>query len=480
MRPVFEVLSDEERAQIHERTLHVLETTGMRVDTPQGRDILREAGAHVDDTTCMVKFPPDLVERSLKSARRELTLGARRPGWSHPTGAGRTTLVAAGEATMTKDSLTGEIRPGTREDWNVGTRLIDAMDEIGVYWLMVSSTEQQQEPAGSAVAQEVKYMAKVQRSFSKHVQDSSENPEAMRYQLEILAAIFGGRDEVARLHPYSFLLTPLSPLVMEQKATEAALTLSGWDIPVAVMPMPMAGTTAPASLAATVLLGNCEVLGCLCLLEAAEPGRPVIYAPIFATMRPGTGALTNDAAHSALGAACTEMARHYGLPSLSFGFESDHVVTDAQIGYEKALSCLTTMLSRPDILVGPGSLGGAMVWSAEQTVIDCEVFRLSERICQGISLDDRLLDDVIGAVGPGGHFLGERSTRRLIQAGELTLPGLGWHRSREAWEASGQPSLLDQAHERVEQLLADHEPVPLPDDVERELQRLVDSAGELS
>ena len=62
MRTVFEVLSEDERGQIHERTLHVLATTGMRVDTAQGRDILRDAGAQVDDDSHIVRFPGFTLE----------------------------------------------------------------------------------------------------------------------------------------------------------------------------------------------------------------------------------------------------------------------------------------------------------------------------------------------------------------------------------------------------------------------------------
>ena len=42
MRTLLEVLSEDERAQIHERTLRILAGTGVRVDTSRGRDILSD------------------------------------------------------------------------------------------------------------------------------------------------------------------------------------------------------------------------------------------------------------------------------------------------------------------------------------------------------------------------------------------------------------------------------------------------------
>ena len=62
-------------------------------------------------------------------------------------------------------------------------------------------------------------------------------------------------------------------------------------------------------------------------------------------------------------------------------------------------------LSWPDIMVGPGLLGGSMILCLEQLLIDVEVFRMLTRARQGIAVEDEnWLEDVISQVGPGGHF----------------------------------------------------------------------------
>ena len=57
MRTRLQVLSDAEKSEVHERTLGVLARTGMRVDTAEGRRVLAEAGASVDEATRIVRFP---------------------------------------------------------------------------------------------------------------------------------------------------------------------------------------------------------------------------------------------------------------------------------------------------------------------------------------------------------------------------------------------------------------------------------------
>ena len=80
MRTLYRVLSDEERHRVHEESLNILENIGVRVETPIGRKILKDAGAEVDNSSRLVKFPKALVESSLKLISRDFTLSARRPG----------------------------------------------------------------------------------------------------------------------------------------------------------------------------------------------------------------------------------------------------------------------------------------------------------------------------------------------------------------------------------------------------------------
>jgi trimethylamine--corrinoid protein Co-methyltransferase len=469
LRTKLQVLSADDRAQIHERTLQVLASVGMRVDTEAGRCLLAEAGAEVDEATRRVRFPAPLVEESLRAAPKHFALGARRPGWSVAMNRGEATLVMSGEATRVIDRVSGKPRPGTRDDWLQATRLIDAVDEIGVYWAMIDSGGM----TDGGVTGWVDYTVELQRSFSKHIQDSWLDPAWSPWVLEVLDIVFGGRDEVRRRHPYSFLLTPVSPLVIEADCTNSWLALRGWGIPLAVLPMPMMGTTSPASLLATTLLANCEMLGVLCLVQAAEPGTPFISAPLPVAMDPRSGRYTSNTFHPVLSAACTEMARFYGLPVMGSGSGTDAFVGGAQAAYEKTLSSLVGTLARPDLLVGPGSLGGAMVFGLEQVLIDVEIFRMSRFAGRGIPVSDELwLDDVLARVGPGGHFISERSTRVNIRNGEWYLPQLGWHDSYAAWLAVGRPALEDECRERVDALLSAREPLPLDDDAERELAKL--------
>ncbi|RLC77217.1 MAG: hypothetical protein DRI81_08920 [Chloroflexi bacterium] len=473
MKTLLQVLAQDERAQIHERTLQVLAKTGVRVDTAWGRQILKDAGAEVDENTNIVRFPRALVEESLRLAPKEFTLGARRPGWDLRMNGGDCTLCIDGEAIFALDRETGERRPGMAKDWLDATRLIDALDEVGGWWCMVEANDR-----GDSMADYVGYLQGIFSNFSKHVQDATSTPEQSPWLLEVLQVVFGDKEAIRRQHPLSVLLCPLSPLAIEAPYTDAYLALLGWDIPVAVMPMPLMGGTAPGSLISTTVVGNCDVLAMLCLIQAGAPGTPFICAPALSVIDPRSGRYSPGAVENGLlGAAAVEMARYYGLPAEGTGGGSECYVPGIQAGYERAMNALLPLLSWPDILVGPGLLGGSMVLSLEQLLIDVEIFKMAKRAHRGIATgEEKWLEDVIDHVGPAGNFLAERSTRKGTRSGEWYVSKFGLHDTYEKWEAEGKPTLLDEARQRVDEILATHEPLPLGEDVERELDKIQERA----
>lgn len=135
----------------------------------------------------------------------------------------------------------------------------------------------------------------------------------------------------------------------------------------------------------------------------------------------------------------------------------------------------------PDILVGPALLGGSMVLSFEQLLIDVEVFRMCKRARQGIATDEeRWLEEVIRVIGPAGNFLSEESTVQGVRGGEWRVSQLGAHDTFEGWVAAERPRLLEEARQKVAQILATHQPLPQPAEVEHELDRIEKRAREVS
>jgi trimethylamine--corrinoid protein Co-methyltransferase len=472
MRIAIQVLNNDELTQVHERSLRILVHIGARVESAKARKILSDAGAHVEEKRRIVRFPQTLVEEALRLAPRDFTLGGRRPGWYWPMNHGDCTLLADGEAKWVVNAATGQRQLGTKDDWLKATQLIDVLDEIGLYWRMVGSPSQQE-----STREKVAYWRNVFTHFTKHVQDSTETIEQSYWLLEVLQTIFGGREAVRLLKPFSFLLCPVSPLVIEGSYTDAYLQTAGWDIPVAIMPMPIMGMSSPARLIATTVVGNCDVLAMLCLIQASSPGTPVIYAPALATADPRTGRYTGGAVeHSLLSIATTQMARFYNLPVEASTGGTNEYVPGIQAGYERAINWTLPTLAWPDILVGPGLFEGSTVLCYEQLLLDVEVFRHCRRLHLGIGTEkDQWLEEVIARLGPGGNFLKHQTTRDALRSGEWYLSTLG-----EPEVIQKKLGLLEEVRDRIDEILAQRKPLPLDDDVNQELEQIERRAIDVS
>ena len=464
MQIQIQVLNQDELSQVHERSLRILVHIGVRVESAQARKILADAGAQVEEKRSIVRFPQSLVEESLRLAPKDFTLGGRRPGWYWPMNHGECTLLADGEAKWVVDAETGKRLLVTEEDWLKATSLIDALDEIGVYWRMVGTPAHQESPA-----EKVTYWRNVFTHFTKHVQDSTETVDQSRWLLEVLQTIFGGREAVKLLKPFSFLVCPVSPLVIEGSFTDAYLQVIGWDIPVAIMPMPIMGMSSPARLISTTVVGNSDVLAMLCLIQAAAPGTPVIYAPALATAEPRSGRYTGGAVeHALLSIAATQMARFYGLPVEASTGGTNQYVPGIQAGYERAINWTLPTLAWPDILVGPGLFEGSTVLCYEQLLLDVEVFRHCRRLHQGIGTGkDQWLEEVIARLGPGGNFLKHPTTRDALRLGEWHISSLG-----EPEVSQKKLGLLAEVRSRISEILAARKPLPLDEDSSQELIRI--------
>jgi len=475
MRTQIKVLSEQEKHRVHESTLNILANTGVRVETALGRKYLAEAGAQVDESTKIVRFPIEFVEQCLQQIPREFTLSARRPGWDLQMNVGDCLLMVDGEAPSVLDYGQVESRPGTYDDWLKATRLIDAIDEFGVYWAMVEPGD-----GDYSMGDLVNHWRTLFANFSKHIQDGIEDKESAPWLIEVLQVVFGDKETIRKTHPYSFLHCPQSPLIIDEQYTDAYLALVGYDIPVAIMPMPLMGGTAPGNMISITIQGNCEVLAMLCLIQSAAPGTPIIYAPVLAAMDPrtalyGSGRIENGI----LSLASVEMGRYYNLPVEGSGGGTDHFIPGIQAGYERAMSSLLSVLSWPDLLVGAGLIGGSMILSLEQLIIDVEVFRMSKHTARGLDTGDNAwLDDIIAKIGPGGHYLEEDSTIDAIRGGEWYHPQIGHHGSFDSWLDRGQPDLLEESHQRVQELLAEHIPLQLPSETEKELLQIEQRAKE--
>jgi trimethylamine--corrinoid protein Co-methyltransferase len=223
----------------------------------------------------------------------------------------------------------------------------------------------------------------------------------------------------------------------------------------------------------TAAITIAEFVAGVVIFQVGAPGCPLMVAATggAADLRTG-GYLCGAPEVALLNATCLSMSRHYGLPSVSGGISTDAKAVNFQAGAEGAMTATAAVLSGADILVSAGLIDGAQIVSAAKLILDCDSIGALRRLFEMPVVDDvSMLVDDIAEVGPAGHFLKRRSSREGSRRGEIWRPAVFQRGNHSDFVGR---SLLDDALERAEGLLAAHTPTPLPDDVRREARAVID------
>jgi trimethylamine--corrinoid protein Co-methyltransferase len=462
-RPQVSLLSDEEIEILDEHTLTVLEDVGVSVPVPEALDLLEAGGATVDRTTSVARIPRELVGRCLETVPDQVLLAARDPKHDVVLGDGSVTFTSDGTATYVVDDLTGERFEGSAEYQRTLNRLFDALPDVDYIWPTISARDL------DPVACDLEIQSIAWRNCTKHVQDEIRTPELAAPMLDMMAAVAG---ETPRERPvFSQINCTLAPLSHDPAMTEASMVLARAGVPIAIMPMPLMGTTAPITVAGVTVMCMAELLSAVVIFQLAAPGCPLIASPEpdSADLRSGLYICASPEGRAAT-LACIEMSKHYDLPTQGGGFDGDAKAPDYQNGIEGA-DVLLDVLVGADSCVGLGCFDGAQATSLATIVLHNDAAGLVKeelrRVRLSLDADSCLIDD-IRAVGPGGHFMGQRSTRQ--QAHDVWQPSV---LRRGTFSASQGRTVIEDAVERAQEILATHEVPPLPDDVDRHIDEVI-------
>ncbi len=462
-----EVLDPDQVQRLHFATLEIIETTGVRFPSVKALDIWESNGAIVDRETMIVRAPGSLIEAAMRKAPPAYTLAARDPALDLLLDGNHVYCGTDGCGVEVIDLHTGQRRASHLHDVAEIARVADALEEIAFHWVAVSA---QDYPPETRSLHELKA---IWENSTKHVQTESIYSEReARLAVEMAALVAGGKDKLRQRPLLSIMQCTASPLNQDGGSLEAALVAAEAGLPVGFMTMASAASTAPATLAGTLVTGNAEVISALALIQLAYPGAPVFYAAAQTAMDLRSGAYTGGGPEDFLfGAASNALADFYDVPLSMGSFATGAKEPDWQAGLENSLSTFMASAAMSDMLLGVGLLHGSRIWSYEQMLMDCEIFDIVRKMVAGIVVDEDTLGlDAIAKVGPGGHFLAQKHTRKHMR--ELWLPRLIERTPFETWEARKEGP-RDIARQRAQDILATHQPEPLDPRLSKELEHFL-------
>ena len=300
---------------IHLASLEILDRTGVLVESEEPIDIFADAGCRVDRATHIVKIPPQLVADALDSVRPSFRICGRKPEDDVLIESGRVTHAPFGEGIMINDLDTGEHRPTTKRDIADIVLLTDALSEIDIAAGAVAPRDVPPQTAA------LHGLEAALPNTTKPICISGMSQDEIEQAFRIASVVAGGEDAF-RERPFVFLgACPVSPMILSDVVTGAAIANARWGVPFQCISMGMAGATTPVSLVGTLIVQNVEQLATLVLTQLVNRGNGFWYgtSTCLADLRWGTAAV--GAPESGLFAVGTAaMARHYGIPSWTAGY----------------------------------------------------------------------------------------------------------------------------------------------------------------
>jgi trimethylamine--corrinoid protein Co-methyltransferase len=470
-QPELKVLTDEQVYSIHQAALEILWNTGILVKAPAARVLLRQAGAVVDDQTMRCRIPGYIIEEALRRAPSSFTVFARNPKYDVHVSTRTLHYEPMIGRLNCYDYVTKTTHRTTLED--VG-HLVKISDALPNYHLLHSGAIMPQIAGIPVRATHVHgYLASV-RNSSKVVKATSRERILAEDCLRMVAAVAGGESELSK-KPFTFTTdNPVAPLQHDRDQTEGALEFAKWGLPIDVTSEPQAGATSPVTLAGLLAQQTADVISGIAIIQLAHPGNPVWYGTCGSIMDMRVGRIAIGAIEMGLiNVASAQIAHSYNIPCRGTASATDSKLLDIQAGYEKATVLTMAVLGGVNKIFYPGTMEGALTVSKESLVIDDEIVGSLYHVLEGIDVNTATLAlDVIHRVGPSGHYLGQRHTMQFLKQ-EQFIPPLGDRFTRENWERAGSKGVADRAHERAEQIIAEHHVDPLDAKVEAELERIV-------
>jgi trimethylamine--corrinoid protein Co-methyltransferase len=460
-------LSETDKAAIYEAALEIMETVGQRVHHAGALELLRDAGCTVTEPD-LVCVPRKLVEQARATAPNMIEVFDRTGAPAMSLGGYNAYFGNGSAVTSVYDVDTGEHRPTVLGDGVEAARLCDALP-------MIDFVMAYAHPGGVdphvALLESFRAMAV---NTTKPLVAVAENAADLEVMWRIACELRGGAEELRAKPYFALYVEPTSPLRHPVESVDKLMLCADWGVPAVYSTSPLAGGTAPITVAGHIAQGTAESLFGLVIHQLRKPGAPFLFGIGPAVLDMGTMQSAYNAPEYLMGYLCAiEMARWLDVPNWGYAGTTDSQVIDAQAGMEAAELTFLSLAAGSNLNHDIGYIDYGMTASLELIVIMDEYLALNRRIFAGVEVTpETLAVDTIRQVGPGGDFLGSKHTAKHVRTAQWR-PTIINRQGYVRWQEEGGLDLREKARFKALKILETHRPEPLAADTAARIDALV-------
>ncbi len=460
-----EILTEEQLQAIHRGTLDVLETTGVRVEHDRALDLLAGHGCKVDLKEKRVRIPGYLVEECLRKCPSSFSLKARDTKNNLRFG-GNNLYFSNSVGMRTVDLDSWEPRTPTMKEQNEGVRILDALDTMH----MTNSYTPYMDIEGipSCMLMLESLASRIKNSTKGMYGDYSNDSEV--FAIKMAKAV--GIELLCQ-----FLASP--PLTYYREAIEAAYRFTEAGFPIMISGGATMGGSGPVTIAGSTITNNAQALGGIVLIQLIKPGTGIIVSDFTFMMdmqfgHPFFGGVTTALHNVMFG----QIWRRYGLPvkAGSAAFSSSKKI-DFQCAYDKVMIGLASALSGANLIDWHGGLYAELTFHPALAVLEDDTAGWIGRFIEGVKVtEETLAIDLIEQVGPiPGQYLNTAHTRKWWKS-EQFIPKSTDREPYPEWIKKGKKDAIALAKERMNEILAKHEPKPLTPEQGKAIDEILEEA----
>jgi trimethylamine--corrinoid protein Co-methyltransferase len=465
---MFDTLTPAQMRDIHSKSCRILEELGMVVHHEGALQLLKDAGAYVEGEKVFI--PASIVENAIKTAPSRLTL-YDRDGNATMFLENRNVYFGTGSDTpFLIEYGSQERRHWQKQDVENGIKLCDALEHIDFVMSM-------------GLISDVEVLMNTREQYANMIRNTTkpqivvcDDVHDLQDVIDMAAAIRGSHELLKRKPLFAVYTEPTSPLVNTFTAIDKLILCAENQIPVNYAAGGLSGGTTPITAAGTILLNNAECLLGLVITQLKSAGAPFLFGygngPM--DMKTMQSIYASPTEIQIQGGMC-DMARFYGLPSWGEAGDGCSKKCDEQSTMECSQFIMMAALQGCNVTHDVGYLDFGLSYSFENLVVCNEIIGRTKATVKELNTDEDYLGyDVIARVGHGGNYLVDKHTYKHLR--EDWSGDLSDFTSFETWKSKGATSMVDRAHEKVNKILAEHQPKPLPEEINQKIEAILTKA----
>jgi trimethylamine--corrinoid protein Co-methyltransferase len=465
-----DLVAKEELETIHQTSLQILSEIGIDFLHEEARTMLKQAGARVDEDSERVRFDPEFIEETIKTAPSEFTIHARNPDHNVHMGGDKVAYTAVSSPPNVGDEAGGR-RVGNRKDYQNLLRLGQTLNVVHLFGgYPVEPVDIHPSVRHLDAMYDMLTLAdKVVHAYSLGKQRNLDALEMIKIARQIDDTTLDTEPSLASV------VNASSPLRYDTPMLQGIIEFSSRNQVIIVTPFTLAGAMAPVTVAGALAQHNAEALAGIAFTQVVRPGAPVIYGGFTSNVDMQSGAPAFGTPEFMQTQMITgQLTRRYGIPYRSSGVNAANAL-DAQAAYESVFSLWGAVMGGAHMVIhAVGWMEGGLRASFEKMILDADLCAMVSRFLDPIDFTDGgLALEAIRDVGPGGHFFGTPHTLERYRDA-FYQPLISDWRNYESWVEAGMPEAKSRMVELVDQFMAGYEEPPMEDDVRAELTEFVE------